>query len=121
MGDFEERLYEAMCRAFPKITVRSFSKMLGRSEGYWSSITAQSLPVSNQALSHLHSALEIKVVLSDAHEVKLAMLQSIKDLVVREVMRRIRDQMAELDLPTEGEWSVEPEDLAPLPFFVERY
>ena len=40
---FEQELYEAVGRAFPGLTVRTMSRLLGKSSGYWSSVTSQNL------------------------------------------------------------------------------
>jgi hypothetical protein len=57
---FEESLYIAMSDVYPEISVRSFSRALGKSEGYWSSITAQHLSISNAALISLNDYLNCK-------------------------------------------------------------
>jgi hypothetical protein len=50
---FEIELYGAIYNAYPTMTVRAFSHhALGMSSGYWSSITAQQLPISNAALNY---------------------------------------------------------------------
>lgn len=60
MVKFEDDLYAAMSELYPNISVRSFSIALGKSSGYWSSITSQDLPVSHTALIFLNDYLECK-------------------------------------------------------------
>jgi hypothetical protein len=85
---FEETLYEAMVKIYPNLTVRSFSGALGMSSGYWSSITAQQLPVSNVALIHLNDYLECRKLVMEtdvAHVLKIATVQR---MIVKEVVNR---------------------------------
>ena len=54
---FNTELYWALLEIHPNLTVRSISKMMGRSQGYWSSVNAQNIAVSTSALVHLLDAL----------------------------------------------------------------
>ena len=60
---FEQELYEAVGRAFPGLTVRSMSKLLGKSSGYWSSMTSQKLPLPTDTLMHLADVVECQKIL----------------------------------------------------------
>ena len=85
---FEEELYGAMCMAYPTTTVRSFSQWLGKSEGYWSSITAQGLPVSNTALMHLNDYIECRKMLIEHSERGHKPLSDIQRMIAREIVQR---------------------------------
>jgi hypothetical protein len=89
MRVFEQDLYVAVCVAIPGTTVRSFSKLLGKSSGYWSSITAQGLVVSNAALIHLHDSLDVKLLITDSSSPRYKYLQRVQDLVETELLERI--------------------------------
>ena len=54
---FNTELYWALSEIYPNLTVRSISKMMGKSQGYWSSVNAQNIAVSTSALVHLLDAL----------------------------------------------------------------
>jgi hypothetical protein len=85
---FEQSLYEAMCGVYPAITVRGFSSMLGKSEGYWSSITAQGLAVSNSALVNLMDVLEArKILMTEGSQVSKRVGQ-IQELIRVELINR---------------------------------
>ena len=85
---FEDDLYVAMQEIYPKITVRSFSLALGRSSGYWSSITAQGLPVSNTALIHLSDYLECRKLLLESCDARVHKLAEVQRMVAREIVDR---------------------------------
>ena len=60
-------LYWALAEVFPNITVRSLSKMMGKSAGYWSSVNSQQHAVGTSALVQLLDALECqKIQVSEA-------------------------------------------------------
>jgi hypothetical protein len=119
---FEQRLYIQMCAVFPETTVRSFSAALGKSAGYWSSVCAQGLKVSNAALLHLVDHLECKKIRLDA--------SSSHRLGIEKIQRQITKQLlARLDLSAETPVSRGNEDSSsdkllptvmdqPLPFMI---
>ncbi len=88
MKTFEEELYQGVSEVFPSTTVRSFSKALGMSEGYWSSIVTQGLRVSNAALIHLNDYLEARIILLGSDGNKLNRARSIQKLIAREIVKR---------------------------------
>ena len=88
MGVFEQDLYDAVCVAIPGTTVRSFSRLLGRSSGYWSSITAQGLVVSNAALIQLHEFMEAKLLIIDPSSPGYIYLQRVQDLIRTQLLER---------------------------------
>lgn len=85
---FESELYEAMCDAYPNLTVRGLSHALGMSSGYWSSITAQELPVSNVALINLNDYLECRKLLAEANGTRLFKLDLIQRMIAKEIVNR---------------------------------
>jgi hypothetical protein len=89
---FEESLYIAMSDVYPDISVRSFSRALGKSEGYWSSITAQQLAISNAALIHLNDYLNCKRLLLESDSSKAARIDLIQDLIAQEIVNRFAIQ-----------------------------
>ena len=54
---FNTEIFWALSEIYPNLTVRSISKMMGKSQGYWSSVNAQNIAVSTSALVHLLDAL----------------------------------------------------------------
>ncbi len=86
---FEQRLYSQMCLVFPETTVRSFSAALGKSAGYWSSVCAQGLRVSNAALLHLMDYLECKKIRLDASSVRRQGIEKIQKLTTVELLDRL--------------------------------
>lgn len=89
MERFEVDLYEAVCDAFPGTTVRSMSCLLGRSVGYWSSITAQELPVSNAALAHLTDSVATRLMVVSADSPRYAHLLRLNRLVREQLLERL--------------------------------
>jgi ASC-1-like (ASCH) protein len=85
---FEDELYGAMCNAHPALTVRAFSHALGMSSGYWSSITAQQLPVSNAALINLSDHIEFRKVLAESESTQLKRLNDIQRMIAKEIVNR---------------------------------
>jgi hypothetical protein len=85
---FEDELYEAMSDVYPSLTVRAFSHALGMSSGYWSSITAQELPVSNVALINLNDYLECRKVLMNSESVMNGKINGIQQMIASEIARR---------------------------------
>jgi len=94
---FEESLYIAMSDVYPDISVRSFSRALGKSDGYWSSITAQQLSISNAALIHLNDYLNCKRLLLESDSSKAARIDVIQDLIAQEIVSRFVLQNEDVD------------------------
>ena len=85
---FENELYEAILDAYPKMSVRAFSQALGMSSGYWSSITAQDLAVSNVALINLNDFIECRKLLMESDLARQRKLESIQRLIAKEIVSR---------------------------------
>ncbi len=94
---FEESLYIAMSDVYPEISVRSFSRALGKSEGYWSSITAQHLSISNAALISLNDYLNCKKPLLESRSSKAARIDLIQDMIAQEIVNRFAIQNEDVD------------------------
>jgi hypothetical protein len=98
MRKFEEELYDAMCDAFLETTVRSISKAMGMSDGYWSSIVSQGLKVSNSALIHLNEHLEVRLFRLDPESSKSRQVKLIQTLIAREIVKRFAYEVEPIDL-----------------------
>jgi hypothetical protein len=98
MKAFEVELYEAMCEAFPKTTVRSISRAMGMSEGYWSSLSAQGLKVSTVAMMRLIEHLEVRLVQWEAESAKSQRLKAIQLLISKEIVARFAHEVDAFDL-----------------------
>ena len=57
---FTKQLFEMTSMALPDVTARTFSRYLGKSEGYYGSITAQNLDISTNSLLFLSELLDQK-------------------------------------------------------------
>ena len=94
---FEEKLYEAICVTYPQTTVRSMSKRMGMSEGYWSSISSQGLKVSNVALMKLSNHLEVRCLQLDADSHRFQQLKAIQKMIASEIVSRFARQVESID------------------------
>jgi hypothetical protein len=97
MRTFEEELYDAMCEAFFETTVRSISKAMGMSDGYWSSIVSQGLKVSNTALIHLHDHLEVRLIQLNELSSKSKLVKDIQTMIAREIVKRFAHAVEPID------------------------
>jgi hypothetical protein len=61
---FTKQLFEMTSMALPEITARTFSRYLGKSEGYYGSISSQNLDISTNSLLFLAEVLDHKNSLS---------------------------------------------------------
>lgn len=89
-SSFEQRLYIQICAVFPETTVRSFSVALGKSAGYWSSVCAQGLKVSNAALLHLVDHLECKKIRLDTSSARRQSIEKIQKQITAELLARLQ-------------------------------
>jgi hypothetical protein len=114
--NFESELYRSMCDVFPGMTVRTFSTILGKSDGYWSSITAQRLNVSINSLVTLHDTLGAKLLLVEQGGRKHKQLTAIQGMIREQLLERFMTQTGfELEQAKDENCS------APLPFFYSVY
>jgi hypothetical protein len=125
---FEQILYEAMGQAYPGLTVRSMSKLLGKSPGYWSSMTSQKLPLPTEMLIYLSDVVECHKMLLPMGSGRLSKLEKVQTLLCAEIGTRfvlIRSYLAETNSDNEH-WQVQhyqqrTEICEPLPFLIGRY
>jgi hypothetical protein len=93
---FENEIFEQYCNIWPATSVRSFSKSLGRSEGYWSSLKSQKLHISNGALMNLQTTLSAKELLAVHDEMKIKM-RDLQNKISLEMIRRFLELTEEDD------------------------
>ena len=98
MRTFQQELYEAMCAAFPQTTVRSISRAMGMSDGYWSSVAAQGLKVSTVAMLRLDEHLEVRLVQWSAGSAQSQRLKAIQLLISKEIVNRFAQEVESNDL-----------------------
>lgn len=125
---FETTLYEAVGLAFPGLTVRSMGRLLGKSSGYWSSMTSQRLPLPTDTLIHLADVVECQKILLPWGSERLTKLEKVQALLCEEIRTRfvlIRSYLVKTDLDSTGEWIQQRKlhfiSYEPLPFLVGRY
>ena len=82
---FTKQLFEMTSMALPDVTARTFSRYLGKSEGYYGSITAQNLDISTNSLLFLSELLDQKS--SNNPNKRITELQS---MIAQEVARRMQ-------------------------------
>lgn len=82
---FTKQLFEMTSMALPEVTARTFSRYLGKSEGYYGSITAQNLDISTNSLLFLAEVLDHKNTISPNK--RITELQS---MIAQEVARRMQ-------------------------------
>ncbi|MDA0630959.1 MAG: hypothetical protein O2981_06260 [Proteobacteria bacterium] len=114
---FECALYEQALRAFPQLTVRQFSKMLGKSSGYWSSLQAQGLPVSNLALTHLLDCIDSRLIIAKSRT-QCDNLRGLERLIQEELRHRF-SQLPGSEIVSEEEQL--PQTGFPMPFVLQTY
>ena len=56
--NFTKKLFEMTSMALPDVTARTFSRHLGKSEGYYGSVSSQNLDISTNSLLFLSEVLE---------------------------------------------------------------
>lgn len=121
---FEQELYEAVGRAFPGLTVRSMSRLLGKSSGYWSSVTSQNLPLSTGALTHLSEVIECQQVMCTMDSRRGQRLADAQQLICEQLSARLEVLRAYLPAnfhPSASRSLREQGILQPMPFLVSTY
>ena len=91
MMQFNSDLYCALADLFPGLTVRTLSRMMGKSLGYWSSVNAQNMPVSNSALVQILDALDIERMKADPFNSKKKKIHAVMGLITSELIRRFHE------------------------------
>lgn len=92
--DFKSRLYEKLHNAMPNLTTRKFSNLCGKSEGYFGSLTAQNLPISDNALLYLSEHLELKKQIYDDRNFT-ARVNEVQEMIASEIATRMNDVQVE--------------------------
>jgi hypothetical protein len=92
MMQFNRDLYWALADLYPEMTVRSLSRMMGKSDGYWSSINAQKMAVPNTALVHLLDALEFLDGRTDTYAAKKKRIDEVKAFITDELIARFHQK-----------------------------
>jgi len=82
---FTKQLFEMTALALPNITSRTFSRHLGKSEGYYGSISAQNLNISTNSLLYLSEVLEHKKATSPNRYIT-----ELQEMIAHEVARRVQ-------------------------------
>ncbi len=90
--EFNRDLYWALSDLYPEMTVRSLSRLMGKSAGYWSSINAQKIPVSNDALVQLLDALEFLDGRTNPYDTKKKRILEVKTLISDELIFRFYEK-----------------------------
>ncbi len=120
--EFEQDLFMAIKKIYPALSVRGMSKLLGKSAGYWSSISSQKFSVSNDSLVYLLDALECQRILNETGTHKTKQISQVQDLIVSELSLRFQQQTGLEQLGEFGYYK--PEAVGQydaLPFIVSSY
>lgn len=126
INEFERELFEVISDLFPRTTVRGISRIMGKSEGYWSSLCAQGLPVSNDALCCLISYLETRKVNSASTPGFNQRVACAQRFISQEIVKRFNSEYCEYvhqakDLAEEFSQRAEITRSDPMPFIVSHY
>lgn len=89
---FTKQLYERICDALPGTTSRSFSRLCGRSDGYFGSINAQQLAISTNSLIYLAEMLEhFMSVRRHLQPSAVSKLRQAQEFIANEIARRTQE------------------------------
>lgn len=128
MKSFNENLYWSLAELFPEMTVRSLSRMMGKSEGYWSSLNAQHMPVSTAALAQLLETLEFRKTRLAPSSQAVHRVDKVQELIALELIERFRHKTGlEYGIASSagsvnaGIKATQPKELLPMPFCVVSY
>lgn len=83
--NFTKKLFDMTSMALPDVTARTFSRYLGKSEGYYGSISAQNLNISINSLLYLSEVLEHKKAESPNQYIT-----ELQEMIAQEVARRVQ-------------------------------
>jgi len=82
---FTKQLFEMTSMALPDVTARTFSRYLGKSEGYYGSISSQNLDISTNSLLYLSEVLEYRNSLNPSQRIT-----ELQAMIANEVAKRIQ-------------------------------
>ena len=119
---FNSDLYWALAEVYPNITVRSLSKMMGKSAGYWSSVNSQQHAVGTSALVQLLDALECQKIQAPKGSARRQKLDRVSVMITQELVARFE---AQTGLESHALISVQPiavrDNFGAMPFLVTSY
>ena len=119
---FNTELYWALLEIYPNLTVRSISKMMGKSQGYWSSVNAQNIAVSTSALVHLLDALTCLKIQSIPGSTRFERLILLTTKIEQELFTRFQEITGlEALVITERPISPKNDNYSVMPFVVSSY
>ena len=119
---FNTELYWALSEIYPNLTVRSISKMMGRSQGYWSSVNAQNIAVSTSALVHLLDALSCLKIQSISGSTRFEKIKLLITKIEQELFTRFEETTGlEALVDTERLASPKNDSYSVMPFVVSSY
>jgi len=122
MMQFNLDLYWALADLYPEMTVRSLSRMMGKSDGSWSSVNAQKMAVPNAALVQLLDALEFLDGRTDPYAQKKKKINEAKEMITEELIARFHEKTG---IDQTGSFQSAQKDPAThygaLPFMVSSY
>jgi hypothetical protein len=85
---FTEELYQHISSLYSGMTVRGFSKLCGKSEGYYGSMKAQNLELATSAITHLIEELEQRKMAAPASTQFITQLSNIQRFIADEIAAR---------------------------------
>jgi hypothetical protein len=85
---FTEELYQHISSLYSGMTVRGFSKLCGKSEGYYGSIKAQNLELATSAITHLIGELEQRKMAAPASTQFITQLTEVQLFIADEIAAR---------------------------------
>jgi hypothetical protein len=122
MMRFNNDLYWALADLYPEMTVRSLSRMMGKSDGYWSSVNSQKMAVPNAALVQLLDALEFLDGRTDPYAQKKKRIDEVRAFITDELIARFHEKTG---IDQTGSFQSAQKDPAThygaLPFVVSNY
>ena len=85
---FTEELYEKISNLYLGMTVRGFSMLCGKSEGYYGSMKAQNLELSSSAISYLMEGIEERKMAAPASTQFITQLSDVQRYIADEIAQR---------------------------------
>jgi hypothetical protein len=79
-----QQIYQMTKSALPNMTVRSFSRYCGKSDGYYGSLCAQNMELSTNALIHLSETLTYRRSMSASTK-----LDQLLEVIASEIAQRM--------------------------------
>jgi hypothetical protein len=85
---FTEELYQHISSLYSGMTVRGFSKLCGKSKGYYGSMKAQNLELATSAITHLIEELEQRKMAAPASTQFITQLTEVQLFIADEIAQR---------------------------------